>query len=245
MIQVTQLGKEYQRKPVLRGLDLSVLPGELVVLQGANGAGKTTLLRILSTLTRPTSGNFTIGGVLGSSDPESVRSQIGVMLHQPMVYGDLSAVENLRFFAALAGKRDYRKRIDACLDLVGLDGRNSKVVRLYSRGMQQRLAIARAILCNPAILLLDEPFTGLDAANQNQLVHLLIQMRAEGKTLLVTDHDLERVSQIATRVDYLYRGKIARSFSGKEMNAEDLTNAIAKIESGEAENSAEQQRVVS
>jgi len=109
--------------------------------------------------------------------------------------------------------------------------------------MQQRLAIARTLLCDPAILLLDEPFTGLDSVNQQKFIGMLQQLRAEGKTLLVTDHDPMRVSQLATRVDYLYRGKIARSFSGEEMDAAALAKAIATIESDEPGGNAGQREV--
>ncbi|MRS03964.1 ABC transporter ATP-binding protein, partial [bacterium] len=216
MIQAENLAKLYQRKPVLAGVNLSVHPGELVILQGANGVGKTTLIRILATLTRPSSGDFSIGGFSGLKEPELVRKQIGVMLHQPMVYGDLTAMENLNFFASLAGLKDQSSGNAALLEQMGLDPKNSKLVRNYSRGMQQRLSIARALIGNPPTLLMDEPFTGLDSANQERFIGLLCQLRSQGKAILLSDHDLFRASQIASRVDYLYRGKITSSFSGEE-----------------------------
>ncbi len=219
---------------MLAGLDLQVRPGELVVVQGANGAGKTTLIRILSTLTRPTSGDFTVGGISGVSDPELVRCQIGVMLHHPMVYGDLSAAENLRFQAALSGRKDFGAQISGRLVEVGLDPANTRPVRNYSRGMQQRLSIARALLCDPAVLLLDEPFTGLDALNQDRFIDLLVRLRESGKTILATDHDPGRAVRIATRIDYLFQGKICRSFQGDELNPSLLSGRIAEIERGNA-----------
>jgi len=156
------------------------------------------------------------------------------MLHQPMIYGDLSAVENLRFFADLSGKRDFRMRILAALEQVGLNPDNQKPVRHYSRGMQQRLSIARALLSDPAYLLLDEPFTGLDTANQARLMDLLKDLQSKGRALLVTDHDPARVAQMATRVDYLYHGRIEQTFSGSELEANYLGARIAAIEGGTA-----------
>ncbi len=231
MIQAENLAKSYQRKPVLAGVNLSVHSGELVILQGANGVGKTTLIRILATLTRPTAGDFSIGGVSGIKEPELVRKQIGVMLHQPMVYGDLTAMENLHFYASLAGLKDQSAQNAALLEQMGLDPKNAKLVRNYSRGIQQRLSIARALIGNPLVLLMDEPFTGLDSANQERFIGLLDQLRYQGKAILISDHDLFRASQIATRVDYLFRGKISCSFSGEELTPARLGEKIAAIES--------------
>lgn len=231
MIQADNLAKFYQRKPVLAGVDLTVHSGELVILQGANGVGKTTLIRILATLTRPTSGDFSIGGVSGLKEPELVRKQIGVMLHQPMVYGDLTAMENLRFYASLAGLKDQSDQNAALLEQMGLDPKNAKLVRNYSRGMQQRLSIARALIGSPPVLLMDEPFTGLDSVHQERFIGLLIQLRSQGKAILISDHDLFLASQLATRVDYLFRGIITCSFRGEELIPDFLGKKIAAIES--------------
>ena len=118
-------------------------------------------------------------------------------------------MENLRFYASLAGLKDQYGQNAALLEQMGLDPKNSKLVRNYSRGMQQRLSIARALIGNPPVMLMDEPFTGLDSANQERFIGLLVQLRSQGKTILISDHDLFRASQIATRVDYLFRGKIS------------------------------------
>lgn len=232
MIQTEKLGKTYQGKPVLRGLDLIVQPGEFVVLQGANGAGKTTLLRILSTLTRPTTGDCTINGFSVKKQPEEVRKRIGVMLHEPMLYGDLTALENLGFYAALAGLKQRREISERLLDQVALDPGSSKKVRSYSRGMLQRLSLARALIANPPVLLLDEPFTGLDAESQVRLLHMLKEASRDGKALLVTDHDAVRSAGMASRVDYLHSGGIVRSFSGAELDPAALQREISLIENG-------------
>lgn len=231
MIRTEKLGKTYQGKPVLHGLDLHVQSGELVVLQGANGAGKTTLLRILSTLTRPNEGDAFINGFSVRNQPEEVRRQIGVMLHEPMLYSELTAMENLEFFAALAGLKKDRKTFADHLEQLALDPGNRKRVRTYSRGMLQRLSLARAMLNHPSVLLLDEPFTGLDSESQERLLLILSSEVKDGKALLVTDHDAVRASGLATRLDYLCRGKILRTFSGEELEPESLHKEIFEIES--------------
>jgi len=155
MISAEKLGKTFQGKPVLRGLDLTVQPGELVVLQGANGAGKTTFIRILATLTRPTEGDALVGGSSIARDPREVRKNIGVMLHQPMLYADMTAMENMIFFADLAGLKNSRRNCERLLLQVALDPGSIKRVRSYSRGMLQRLSLARALITDPPVLLLD------------------------------------------------------------------------------------------
>lgn len=231
MIQTAKLSKKFGSKTVLQGLDLTVQPGELVILQGANGAGKTTLIRILATLTRPTSGDFFIDGHQGSRQAELVRQRIGVMLHQPMLYGELTALENLRFYASLAGVNHSN---DLCLEKlrqVGLEASRSTLVHNFSRGMQQRLSLARALIADPPVLLLDEPFTGLDAAHQDQLQEWLQELRLAGKTILVSDHNSHRDARMATRLDYLFHGKIVRSFEGKELDPLHIDEQVRRIES--------------
>ena len=234
MIHTEKLVKTYQDKPVLSGLDLTLLPGELVVLQGANGAGKSTLIRILSTLTRPTAGDAFVGGYSVRQAPQSVRGQIGVMLHQPMLYVDLTAMENLMFFADLAGMRNPKQHCQQLLEQMELDPASQKKVRSFSRGMAQRLSLARAWISDPPVLLLDEPFTGLDALHQERLLTLLVGAVQNGKTLLVTDHDAARAIKIATRVDYLYHGKIACTFSGADLALSTLEQKIRELEEGMA-----------
>jgi heme exporter protein A len=230
MIRTEKLVKTYQGKPVLRGLDFTLQPGELVVLQGANGAGKSTLIRILSTLTRPTAGDAFVGGFSVRQAPQEVRLQIGVMLHQPMLYADLTAMENLMFFADLAGMKNPKQVCRQSLEQVELDPGSQKQVRYFSRGMAQRLSLARAWLTDPAVLLLDEPFTGLDASHQEQLLALLVKAASNGKTVLVTDHNAARAVSMATRVDYLYQGKIALSFHGADLTLATVERGIQELE---------------
>ncbi len=222
MIQVKKLVKRFGPLTVLRELDFKVSPGEFVALLGPNGAGKTTLLRILATLSRPTSGLVRVASFqLPQAGPE-LRAHLGVVSHQPLLYGDLTAEENLIFFGKLFSIR--RKRIQEVLELVGLAERSQDLVRIYSRGMQQRLAIGRAILHNPRILLLDEPHTGLDQEAGEILDRVLKDVALEGRTVVMTSHDLVRAANLASRVDLLSRGKIAASTPARDLSSSDLVD---------------------
>ncbi|RMF46986.1 MAG: ABC transporter ATP-binding protein, partial [Anaerolineae bacterium] len=162
MIQVRKLVKRFGPKVVLRGLDFQVDSGEFVALLGPNGAGKTTFLRILTSLSRPTLGEVHVAGYALPSQAASVRRRLGVVSHQPLLYGDLTAEENLRFYGRMYGVQNLDARIAEVLDMVGLLPRRRDLVRTFSRGMQQRLAIGRAVLHDPEVMLFDEPHTGLD-----------------------------------------------------------------------------------
>lgn len=211
VIQVRGLVKRFGLKTVLRGLDFTVASGEFVALLGPNGAGKTTFLRILASLSRPTAGVVQVGGYRLPEQAAAVRRRLGVVSHQPLLYGDLSAEENLRFYGRLYGLRDLEARVDEVLELVGLANRRRDLVRTYSRGMQQRLAIARALLHRPEVLLLDEPYTGLDQDACAMLDAVLRQVAEAGHTVVMTSHDLSRAAALATRFDVLSRGRIAAS----------------------------------
>ena len=199
------VGKVYGRHRALAAVDVTLRAGECALLLGANGAGKSTLLGILSTLVRPSSGELTFGG--RSPDAE-VRAAIGVIAHDALVYGDLSGRENLDFFAALYSIAD-RSRVTSLLKRVGLADAADRAARTYSRGMLQRLAVARALLHAPRLLLLDEPFTGLDAAATRTLAALLDEERKGGAMLILATHDLQSVAGLATRALVLRRGRIA------------------------------------
>jgi heme exporter protein A len=211
MIEVRKLVKRFGLKPVLRGLDLTVEQGEFVALLGPNGAGKTTLLRILATLSRSSMGQVHIAGFELPKQSAAVRRRLGVVSHQPLLYGDLTAEENLLFYGRMYYLKNLRSRIDDVLDLVGLSARRGDLVRQYSRGMQQRLAIGRAILHQPEVLLFDEPHTGLDQDSAVMLDGVLKEIAARGRTVVMTSHDLSRAADLATRIDILSRGVIARS----------------------------------
>ncbi len=222
MIEVRRLVKSFGLKPVLRGLDFQVERGEFVALVGPNGAGKTTFLRILSSLSRPTLGEVRVAGFRLPSQAAEVRRILGVVSHQPLLYGDLTAEENLRFYGRMYGIRGLQGRVAAVLETVGLASRRRDLVRQFSRGMQQRLAIARAILHDPDVMLFDEPHTGLDPEAAAMLDGVLSQVAARGRTVVMTSHDLGRAAELATRIDILSKGVIARSVRRGEVEAEAL-----------------------
>lgn len=211
MITVKKLVKRFGLKTVLRGLDFEVQPGEFVALLGPNGAGKTTFLRILASLSRPSLGNVTVAGHQLPHEAAAVRARLGVVSHLPLLYGDLTAEENLRFYARMYGIADHQSRITEVLEMVGLEHRRRDLVRTFSRGMQQRLAIGRAVLHDPDVMLFDEPYTGLDQDASSMLDEVLKTVAAKGRTVVMTSHDLARAEDLATRFDILSRGVIAAS----------------------------------
>jgi heme exporter protein A len=211
MIHVRKLVKRFGLKVVLRGLDFEVQPGEFVALLGPNGAGKTTFLRILASLSRPSMGQVNLAGFSLPSEASAVRRRLGVVSHMPLLYGDLTAEENLRFFAHLYAVQHIEQRIDEVLGMVGLAPRRRDLVRTFSRGMQQRLAIGRAVLHDPEVMLFDEPYTGLDQDASEMLDSVLREVAARGRTVVMTSHDLARAEDLATRFDILSRGVIAAS----------------------------------
>ena len=208
LIEVIGLRKAFGRHRVLKGLDLAIEAGSSVVLFGPNGAGKTTFLRILATISKPTSGTVRIAGVDIRNNPEGIRQHLGLVSHAPLLYDDLTAYENLRFYARLYGLSDPEERIRHLLERVGLWHRRHDLVRTFSRGMVQRMAIARALLHNPPILLLDEPDTGLDPQAAEMMTELLREIGGSERTILMTTHHLERGLELADRVLMLVGGHI-------------------------------------
>jgi heme exporter protein A len=189
---------------------------------GPNGAGKTTFLRILASLSRPTLGEVSIAGHALPSQAAAVRRLLGVVSHLPLLYGDLTAEENLRFFARMYGLDEESQRVAEVLDLVGLTPRRRDLVRTFSRGMQQRLAIGRAVLHGPEVMLFDEPHTGLDQDACDMLDRVLREVAARGRTVVMTSHDLARVGDLATRFDVLSRGVMVASISRSEIGPDQL-----------------------
>ncbi|MBN1266061.1 MAG: heme ABC exporter ATP-binding protein CcmA [Anaerolineales bacterium] len=188
MIRVEQLSKSYRRRSVLRNLNLEAAAGTCTVLLGANGAGKTTLLRILAGLTEPDTGRVVVNGFDLKTHAQQARQQLGLFSHQTLLYNDLSAVQNLRFYCRLYQVQYPESRIETLLQQAGLAGRSNEPVRNLSHGCQQRLALLRAILHNPAVLLLDEPARGLDEQALTFLNNMLQEALESRKTILLTTH---------------------------------------------------------
>ena len=208
-IEVRKLTKAFGHQAALRGVDLAVDEGEFLTLFGPNGAGKTTLIRIISSLARPTAGTVRVRGEELGKAGTSLRKHIGLISHNPLLYGDLTPDENLRFFARMYDLPDAPARLDSVLDQVGLSARRRDPVRTFSRGMVQRLAIARAILHDPAIMLLDEPYTGLDLQAADMLRAVLEKLAASNRTVILTTHNLEQGLEMCDRAAILNRGKMA------------------------------------
>jgi heme exporter protein A len=209
VIKIQKLVKAFGHRVVLRGVDLTIQEGDFVTLMGANGAGKTTLMHIIATLSKPSGGKLSIAGYDLADAASQLRRFIGLVSHKTLLYDDLTADQNLRFYARMYDVPGAPERIELVLNQVGLWGRQHDPVRTYSRGMQQRLAIARSILHNPPILLLDEPDTGLDQHAADMLSHLLRAVDVSQRTILMTTHNLERGLALGDRVVILARGKIA------------------------------------
>lgn len=216
MIKIEGLVKNYGINPVLRQLSLHVLPGEFVTLVGPNGAGKSTLMRIMATLQPATAGDVQIGGWVLPKHSARVRRHIGLVSHQTLLYGDLTAGENLLFYAQLYQLDNAEARVRQALKTVGLATRQRDPVRTFSRGMMQRLTIARATLHEPDVLLLDEPYTGLDQDASLLLDKLLQQEHANGRTILMITHDLVHGLDLCDRVAILNRGKIVCEVKSRE-----------------------------
>jgi heme exporter protein A len=226
---IVALGVERRFGPVraLRGVDLDVARGETLAVFGSNGAGKTTLLRILAGLLRPSAGTVHVLGQPAPGDA-GVRRRLGVLGHESFVYGDLSGAENLEYYARLYGV-ESRTRVDELLDEVGLRDAASRLARTYSRGMAQRLSLARAVLHAPELLLLDEPFTGLDAIGADVLGAVLARLRAQGATVVLTTHDFERGLAAATSAVVLHRGRVAWQARGSLPGANAMRDICTRI----------------
>ena len=207
-IAIAGLEKSYRDWPVLWNLDLTVPWGETLSLFGANGAGKTTLLRILSTAVRPDAGAVRIAGRDLRRQTAAARRRIGIVAHRSFLYEDLTPAENLAYYARLYGIPDRTARIAAALARVGLSARAYHRVRALSNGMQKRAAIARAILHQPDVLLLDEPEAGLDRESRRILGELLAEWTASGRTVALATHDLELGLEWGHRAGVLRGGRV-------------------------------------
>ncbi len=221
-IRVRRLHKRYGYRWVLRNLDWDVPQGSIVVLVGPNGAGKTTLLRLLAGLTRFQHGSITVLGARLPQEATQVRARLGYLGHATALYPDLTALQNLHFYARLYGIPQPETRIRDLLEQVGLWTRRNDPVRTFSRGMQQRLALARVLLPQPHVLLLDEPFTGLDQQAADILLQAIQDLVQQGRTLVLTSHDFERVLPLAHRFDLLHRGRIQASLPGEGLTVDAL-----------------------
>jgi len=203
-VSLHEVSKLYGRFAALRMVTADFAPARLYLILGENGAGKSTLLRVIAGLIHPSKGKLTI---LGSSDHKAVKAQLGYMAHASMLYDELSGRENLAYFANLYGIRD-NARCDQAIRTVGLDPTLERRVGQYSQGMRQRLSLARAILNDPRILLLDEPFSNVDIGSAREMTHLLASMRDSGKTIFLVTHQPGLLEGVADESVHMSAGRV-------------------------------------
>jgi heme exporter protein A len=206
--ELIDVSKFYGELEALRSIRFQVAPGDSILLYGANGAGKTTLLRTLASLSRPSQGQVFFGGQAVDRNPQAAKTAVGFVSHTTFLYGDLTARENLRFIGKLFGLQALEEKIDRALELFTMQDRASEPVRQLSRGLQQRVSLARAFLHDPDFFFLDEPFTGLDASATENLQAILCRLPDHGKALVFSAHDFERGVAIARRLVALEKGKV-------------------------------------
>ena len=207
-LELRDVSKQFGILQALSGVCLRVEPGDSILLYGPNGAGKTTLLRVLSTLARPSEGKVLYDDVDVHANPAAAKAAIGFVSHTTFLYGELTAQENLEFAGKLFGLTNIAQRVAGVLDLFHLRDRAKTPVRELSRGYQQRVSLARAFLHDPQFLLLDEPFTGLDAASTESLQGLMRRLEGQGKALIFSTHDFEQGKAVARRLVALEGGKV-------------------------------------
>ncbi len=207
-INVVNLSKTFGKIRALSQIDLQVDEGEFLAIFGPNGAGKTTLVNLISASTRPTEGNIYINGIDLGRDHAKIRAQIGVISHNTFLYKELTAEENLRFYGEMYDVSDLGERISLSLEQIGMSHRKDDRVSTFSRGQKQRLSITRALLHSPPILLLDEPYTGLDQNASEAFTDILEELKEGKRTIIMATHNMEKGLQLSDAAAILARGKL-------------------------------------
>lgn len=223
------LTKTFGRFTALRSLSLDVPPGEFLTIVGRNGAGKTTFLKIVASIIRSYAGEVVLGGVNLKDSDEATRRMIGFVSHESLLYKDLSARDNLTFYARMYGVPERERRIDEAIRRADLEAKSSVLVRALSRGMKQRLSLARAFIHDPKLLLLDEPFTGLDERASETLDGSLSEFKRNGGTVIMVTHDTERGWKHADRVLVFEKGRIVQESAPAGMSLEEFRSGYRQI----------------
>lgn len=239
MIEVEGLTKSFGSHAAVKGIHFEVRPGEVVGLLGPNGAGKTTTLRMLATTLKPSSGTARVAGYDVVRQPEKVRASIGVLPTEPGLYGRLTAEENLRFFGRLAGLSgaELESRIDRLLTWLGMNEHRKRRTEGFSKGMRQKIALARSILHEPPVLILDEPTTGLDVASARTIIDFIRESKAAGRSVLFSSHYLVEAERVCDRIAIIADGQIKATGTPQEVcrqaGAESLEDAFITLVYGE------------
>ncbi|QIZ09860.1 ABC transporter ATP-binding protein [Priestia megaterium] len=218
MIEIKKLTKQADNKLILRGVDLSIKKGETVTILGPNGAGKSTLLKVLATLIKPTSGSILVNNLDLKKNHIEIKKIMGYLPHSSLLYDHYTPLENIAFFGNIYGVKNVEQRAIALVKEVGLSFFLNEPVKNFSRGMIQRIAIARAIVHEPEILLLDEPHTGLDQGAITILNNVILSMKAKGTTTLMVTHDFKQAAEICDRIIIVKNGKIVDDFRIENQN---------------------------
>lgn len=226
-VECDNLAKSFGTRKALDSVSFALPEGSFLSVFGPNGAGKTTLLRALSTLVRPSSGDVRICGIDAKEDPDAVRACIGMVSHAPLLYPDLTAEENLLFYARLYGVANPKQRVDQLLDAVGLGHRKYDCVRAFSRGMAQRASIARAFVHSPRVVFLDEPYAGLDPHATAALDTLIASSRGT-QTFAMVSHDLHKGLEMCTHVLMLARGRVVMFAPKSEIDTGEFADLYRK-----------------
>jgi len=228
-LRAQHIRKSFNNRPVLRDISLEVRPGTFAVIAGGNGAGKTTLLRILAKLVKPDDGTILIGEKDLWAETDEVRSHLGFLSHNIYLYDELNALENLRFTARLFGLKNYQSRITLVLQKLRLYHRQFDPIKTYSRGMQQRMALARAILHNPDLLLLDEPFSGLDESGVEIFTAFIQEFKAQNKSAIIVSHNLRTGYDLADVLYILDDGRIGFQERKQDITYEEYHTEYRRI----------------
>ena len=232
-LRIENVEKWFGQNSALEAITIDVRRGDFLVLLGRNGAGKSTLLRVMARIIRPNHGRVEICGMDVRHNPEAARRRLGFVAHSSYLYKHLTARENLRFFTRLYGLQDQEQRVQTALEWVGLEANSDRPIHGFSRGMQQRLAIARATLHDPEILLLDEPFSGLDLEAADLLAAWMKRFAASGKTILMATHDLEHGLEGVNRWVFLDKGRIVEELTGAYTVVRDRYRQFLRERKGE------------
>ena len=231
-IEASGLSKQFGAVLALNGVDVRVDRGESLALFGPNGAGKTTLIRVLTLGLRLASGQFRIYGFDHRTDPQEIRRRIGLISHQSMLYDQLTLAENLEFFAKLYGVEHPRRRCAELLDTIGLGHRSGDLVGTLSHGMQQRLSIVRALVHDPPVIFLDEPFTGLDPQAASMLRSTVQELRARGHSVLLVTHNLRQGLDLSDRWLLLFRGRVVEQGASAGTDPRTLEHSYIRTRGG-------------
>jgi ABC-type multidrug transport system ATPase subunit len=228
VIAAEKLGKAYDDRRVLRDINFAIEPGAFIALLGANGAGKSTLLRVIASLIPVTTGDLKLFGESIGNNAARLRARIGMIGHQPILYRDLTVMENLVFFGKLYDEPHPKLRAAQLLEQLRMSHRASDPVGTLSRGMTQRVSIARSLMHDPALLLADEPFAGLDAPSTRDLEQLLTQLHAQERTIVLSNHDIPQSLKLAQRAIVLRGGRVVIDQPTESLDAEDVLREVSQ-----------------